>query len=114
MFVESSNLAAVPPKAANFSQKGSPSVLSSGAYPVHLKKPSVPIETATSPPAASNDHPIANDFLGKFIIVVVASIAAVTLLCFALIALRRYSGAKVARAQDAALLHRLSKVFVTG
>ncbi|CAO2836242.1 unnamed protein product [Amaranthus hypochondriacus] len=114
LFVESSNLAAVPPKAANFSQKGSPSVLSSGAYPVHLKKPSVPIETATSPPAASNDHPIANDFLGKFIIVVVASIAAVTLLCFALIALRRYSGAKVARAQDAALLHRLSKVFVTG
>ncbi|XP_048497946.1 protein MALE DISCOVERER 2-like [Beta vulgaris subsp. vulgaris] len=109
---ESINIAAAPAKSTKVSQQSSPNVLKSGSYPVLLKTLNKPAQPSSS--STSHEHPKADGFRVKVIMFVVVTIAAVFILCFALIAIRRYRGTKVTRAQNAALLQRLSKVFVTG
>ncbi|XP_074319288.1 protein MALE DISCOVERER 1-like isoform X2 [Silene latifolia] len=114
---ESSNLAAAPVSSAKVSQQGTPAVLRSGAFPAvlkqHIEPPQRTIPEVTQHELKKNPTP--NNPPAKFFIfgaLLVSSLVAS--LCVAFIGLRRYRGVKAVNAQNSALLHRLSKVFVTG
>ncbi|KAK9688778.1 hypothetical protein RND81_09G010400 [Saponaria officinalis] len=114
---ESSNLAAAPVTSMKASQQGAPVFLRSGAFPAVLKQPVAPL-VHTTPEVSVSQHeqqetqdprtPIKYIISGAVLVSVVAS------LIFALIGFKRHRGVKAVNAQNAALLHRLSKVFVTG
>ncbi|XP_021769752.1 protein MALE DISCOVERER 2-like [Chenopodium quinoa] len=114
----SNNLVVVRTKVVKDQQKNSPIVLSTGAYPVHLQKPTILAQSSSSTTftsTTSHEHSKPNKFfLTTTFIILVVSVVATLSFCFALIAIKRYCSAKVVQAQNASLLHRLSKVFVTG
>ncbi|KAK9674196.1 hypothetical protein RND81_12G217600 [Saponaria officinalis] len=115
LFKDSSNLAAAPVNIPNVVQQGTPAVLRSGAFPAVPKKYITPIQPTTPEISQqelqkSRDRPTP----AKLLIVAALLVSLVVSLCFVLVGLRRYRGVKAVRAQNAALLHRISKVFVTG
>lgn len=123
MFEQSNNLPAVPPtNVTNVREKRpSPILFSSGAYSIHIKKPTIFVQPSTSTMSPERPRPSPSpspkkDFCVLIIALLIAVVSFVLLVSIriALVAVRRYCGAKVVQAQNASLLHRLSKVFVTG
>ena len=115
MVGESSNLAAVPSNSGT-PQSDAPVTLRSGAFPALARKPSASMQ---SPTQSSQEFPKVEErpkrnALTTVLVIVGSCIALVIIFCIALIFFRRHQGAKEVRAKDAALLHRLSKAFVTG
>ncbi|KAH9625731.1 hypothetical protein KSS87_007927 [Heliosperma pusillum] len=115
LFKESSNLAAAPANSPMVSQQGAPSVLRSGAFPAVLKNKIAPVQHATSE-VSQNEFRKRQEPSppAKILIAGALFVSLIASLCFAFVGLRRYRGVKAVNAQNAALLHRLSKVFVTG
>ena len=113
---ESSNLAAVPTHSAK-PQSDAPVRLRRGAFPALAKESSASI--MQSPAQSSQEFPKVEERpkrngLTIILVIVGSNTALVIILCLAFIFFRRYQGAKKVWAKDAALLHRLSKAFVTG
>ncbi|KAL9236470.1 hypothetical protein vseg_011138 [Gypsophila vaccaria] len=115
LFIDSSNLAAAPVNSANILQQGTPAVLRSGAFPAVPKKDIPPIQP-TTPEVSQHELQKRQDpgSPAKALLVGALLVSFVVSLCFVLVGFRRYRGVKAVRAQNAALLHRISKVFVSG